>query len=59
MGVATSEGYRIWGELVRDGLRVDSVGIAVGHLESGRSRYGEGYVEHIEAALPVVRAAGI
>lgn len=59
MGVATSEGYRIWGELVRDGLRVDSAGIAVGHLESGRSRYGEGYVEHIEAALPVVRAAGI
>ncbi|MBX3725989.1 MAG: hypothetical protein KF823_08725 [Xanthomonadales bacterium] len=59
MGLATSTGYRIWGELIRDGLRVDSAGIAMGHLVADRPQLGESHVEHIEAALPAVRGAGI
>lgn len=56
-GLATQEGHRIWGSLVKDEIRLDAASFAIGLIEAEKNRFGEGYASEIEAGLPAVRRA--
>jgi hypothetical protein len=57
-GHLTTDGYRLWGQLVQRSVAAQATGIAAGVVEAERGM-GETLYEEVVAGLPLVKAAGV